>query len=111
MCRYGYIALELGTSARQMMLTLALGKQGRFQMMLCQHRSKKIEKNCNAEAPEHEVGTLEFFTVLTTNHLHLCKELHYEGGIFIQKLYSVLKIFTTEGSHWWPSIAHMNIGN
>jgi hypothetical protein len=38
-------------------------------------------------------------TVLTTYHSDLCKELHYEGGIFIQKLYSALKIFTTEGSH------------
>jgi hypothetical protein len=44
------------------------------------------------------VGTLDFFTVLTTYHLDrdLCKELHYKDGIFIQKLYSALKIFMTE---------------
>jgi hypothetical protein len=27
------------------------------------------------------VGTLELFTVHTTYHSDLCKELHYEGGI------------------------------
>jgi hypothetical protein len=28
----------------------------------------------------------------------MCKELHYEGGFFIQKVYFALKIFMTEGS-------------
>jgi hypothetical protein len=41
---YGYIALEISTSARLMMQSRALGKQGRIQMTLFQHSSKKNEK-------------------------------------------------------------------
>jgi hypothetical protein len=41
---YAYIALEISTSARLMMPSRALGKQGRIQMTLFQHSSKKNEK-------------------------------------------------------------------
>jgi hypothetical protein len=54
------------------------------------------KEQCRRARKLSAVGTLEFFTVLTTYNLDLCKGLHYEGGIFIQKLYSALKMFMTE---------------
>jgi hypothetical protein len=58
-----------------------------------------MQIHCRSTRKLSAVGTMEFFTVLTTFHSDLCKELHYEGAIFIQNLYSVLKKFTTEGSY------------
>ena len=39
------------------------------------------------------------FTFLSTYHSDHWEKLHYEGEIFIKKLFSVLKIFADEGSH------------
>jgi hypothetical protein len=52
-------------------------------MQIAMQKRKKISASA--------VGTLDFFTVLTTYRSDLCKKLHYAGGIFIQKIYSLLR--------------------
>ena len=52
------------------------------------------------------VDPLSYFTMINTYHSDHERKLHYESGIFIQKLCFVLKIFTSEGSHsksWFKS--------
>ncbi len=76
-----YIALDIATSAHQMIQSLALGKRGRILM----------KSFCNAEA---HTWFFHHPIILT-----LKKELHYEGKIFIKKHFSILKMFSNEGSH------------
>jgi hypothetical protein len=45
------------------------------------------------------VGTLGFISIISTYISDQQRKLHYEGGIYQQKLYFVLKIFMDEGSH------------
>ena len=52
------------------------------------------------------VSMLSYFTMINTYHSDHERKLHYEGGIFTQKLCFVLKIFTSEGSNsksWFKS--------
>jgi hypothetical protein len=72
MCIHGFIALEIGTSARRMMQSLALGKQGRIYMTLFQHSSKENEKMLHImqiaiqkRQKFSAVRTMDLFTVLT----------------------------------------------
>jgi hypothetical protein len=107
MCILGYSAIEIGTSSRWMMQSWALGKPGRIYILPFQHSKTNEQKLHFLEIAmqKHQcsgpVGITEFCTILATYHKDLCtgKQMHYEGGTFIQKLYSVVKIFTIEGSH------------
>jgi hypothetical protein len=114
MCILGYIALEIGTSACLMMQSQAFGKQrpNPNDAFSAQQPKKWVENftscklQCRSTKKLSAVGTPGYSTVLTTCHTDLWKKLHYDDGIFIQKLYAVLKIFTIEGSHsnsWFKS--------
>ena len=65
-----------------------------------------FELHCSIASKLSAVATLGIFTTLYTYSPDHRIKLHYEGGIFILKLYSVLKIFTNEASHresWFKS--------
>jgi hypothetical protein len=87
-----------------MMPSRALGKPGRIQMTLFQHRRKNekklhimqiaMQKRQKVECSGH-TGIFHRPHYISFRPVSVQK-LHYEGGIFLQKLYSALKIFTTE---------------
>ena len=65
---------------------------------MCQNRSS-WHFYCQSASKLSAASTLFFFTIHCTYHSDYEIKLHYEGGIFIHKLYYFLKIFTNEASH------------
>ena len=66
----------------------------------------KCKLQCRDASKLSAVGTLCFFTVHSRYHSDHWRKLNYEGEIFVQKLCSVLKIFTNEALHcksWFKS--------